>query len=171
MNPPHADFLDLYRAGLKSAVDLMKATLQSAERLQEKQLSAIRGALEDQVRTVEALGEARSLEEVVDLQKRMAGSQFERAMAYWGELCQAAGNDQTAALAGAREQMARAREWFNDTYVLAARATEEAASIAQATAAAPATPRMPPRARPEPETPPPPRRTPAAQRSGAGRLS
>ena len=42
MNLPQAEFLDLYKAGLKSAVELMKASLESAERLQQQQLSAIR---------------------------------------------------------------------------------------------------------------------------------
>ena len=48
MNPPQAEFLDLYKAGLKSAVDLMKASLESAERLQQQQLTASDGAAEDQ---------------------------------------------------------------------------------------------------------------------------
>lgn len=154
MNPPQPDFLDLYKAGLKSAVDLMKASLESAERLQQKQLSAIRGALEQQVKNVEALGSARSVEELLSLQQRMAGAQFERAMAYWGELCQAAGQNQTAAITRVQQQMAQARDWFNDTYVIAARATEEAATLAAAKGAAQnAAPR------PARETaPPPPRR-------------
>lgn len=155
MNPPQADFLDLYRAGLKSAADLMKATLESAERLQQKQLSAIRGALEQQVKNVEALGNAKSVEELMALQQRMAGAQFERAMDYWGELCQAAGRDQTAAIQRVQQQMAQARDWFNDTYVIAARATEEAATIAAAKSAP--NPKAP-AAGPARETPPPPPR-------------
>lgn len=157
MNPPQADFLELYKAGLKNAADLMKATLESAERLQKQQLSAIRGALDEQVRSVEALGEARSVEDLMALQHKMAGSQFQRVMDYWGELCQAAGRDQTAAIQRAQQQMAQARDWFNDTYSIAARATEEAASIAAATSA-PARPRE--AASPARETPPapPPRR-------------
>jgi phasin family protein len=157
MNPPQADFLELYKAGLKNAVDLLKATLESAERLQQQQISAIRGALEQQVSNVEALGNARSVEELVSLQQKMAGAQFERVMDYWGELCQAAGKDQSAALDRVQQQMARARDWFNDTYVIAARATEEATTIAAATAG----PKRAGAADPSParETPvPPPRR-------------
>ena len=41
MTQPQADLFDLYRAGLKSAADLMKASLESAERLQNQQLVAI----------------------------------------------------------------------------------------------------------------------------------
>ena len=33
MNQPQTEFLDIYRASLKTAADLMKASLQSAEKL------------------------------------------------------------------------------------------------------------------------------------------
>lgn len=130
MNPPQAEFLDLYKAGLKSAVDLMKASLESAERLQQQQLSAIRGALEQHVKAVSDLGNVKSLDDLLSLQQKMASSQFERAMGYWGNLCQAAGQNQTAAMGQVQAQMAQARDWFSETYSLTARATEEAAKIA-----------------------------------------
>src|SRR3970040_2347844 len=41
MNQPQPEFLDLCRAGLKSAAELMKTSLESAERLQNQQLTAI----------------------------------------------------------------------------------------------------------------------------------
>jgi phasin family protein len=132
MNPPQAEFLDLYKAGLKSAVDLMKASLESAERLQQQQLAAIRSALEQHVSSVNELGSAKSLEDLLALQQKMASSQFERVMGYWGNLCQAAGQNQTAAIGQVQSQMARARDWFSETYTLTARATEEAAKIAAA---------------------------------------
>jgi phasin family protein len=130
MNLPQAEFLDLYKAGLKGAVDVMKASLESAERLQQQQLSAIRGALELHVNSVNDLSNAKSIDELLALQQKMASSQFERAMGYWGKLCQAAGQNQTAAIGQVQSQMAQARDWFNETYTLTARATEEAARIA-----------------------------------------
>jgi phasin family protein len=136
MNPPQAEFLDLYKAGLKSAVDLMKASLESAERLQQQQLAAIRGALEQHVNAVNELGNAKSLDDLMALQQKMASSQFERVMGYWGNLCQAAGQNQTAAIGQVQSQMAQARDWFSETYSLTARATEEAAKIAAAQVAA-----------------------------------
>jgi phasin family protein len=132
MNPPQAEFLDLYKAGLKSAVDLMKASLESAERLQQQQLSAIRGALEQHVKSVNELGNAKSLDELMALQQKMAGSQLERMLGYWSNLCQTAGQNQAAAVGQVQTQMAQARDWFNETYSLTARATEEAAKIASA---------------------------------------
>ena len=63
----------------------------------------------------------------------MAGANFERVMGYWSNLCQVAGQNQVAAISQAQVQMAQAREWFNETYALTARATEEAARLAAAT--------------------------------------
>jgi len=136
MNQPQAEFLDLYRSGLKNAADLMKASLESAERLQNQQLSAIRHALEQQSRAMSELTEAKSFDQLVSLQQQMAGANFERVMGYWSNLCQVAGQNQVAAISQAQVQMAQAREWFNETYALTARATEEAARLAAATTTA-----------------------------------
>jgi hypothetical protein len=111
MTQPQAEFLDLYRAGLKTAADLMKASLQSAEKLQNHQLVAIRSALEQQSKSISELGQARTIDELLALQTRMAGAQWERAMGFWSELAQT--------------QMAQARDWFNET---SAAATQAAAA-------------------------------------------
>ncbi len=137
MNPqPQAEFLDLYRSGLKNAVDLMKASLENAERLQSQQLSAIRDALEQQAKSVADLSAAKSLDELMALQQQMAGAQFERVMGFWGNLYQAAGQNQVAAIGQAQAQMAQARDWFTETYALTARATEEASKLAATQAGA-----------------------------------
>jgi hypothetical protein len=100
MTQPQTEFLDLYRAGLKTAADLMKASLQNAERLQNQQLVAIRTALDQQAKTINELGQARSIDEILALQTKMAGTQWERAMGYWTELCQT--------------QIAQARDWVSE---------------------------------------------------------
>ena len=110
MTQPQTEFLDLYRAGLKTAADLMKASLQSAERLQNQQLVAIRSALDQQSKSISELGQARSIDELLALQTKMAGAQWERAMGYWTELWQA--------------QLAQGRDWMS-----------EAAQVASANAA------------------------------------
>jgi phasin family protein len=120
MTQPQAEFLDLYRAGLKTTADLMKASLQNAERLQNQQLSAIRGALDQQSRAVNDLSQARSLDELLSLQTRLAGSQFERAVGFWSELYQT--------------QMQQAQSWINEVSGAAQSATSStAAAIRQAT--------------------------------------
>lgn len=100
MTQPQTEFLDLYKAGLKTAADLMKASLQSAERLQNQQLVAIRTALDQQAKTISELGQARSIDELLALQTKMAGAQWERTMGYWTELCQT--------------QIAQARDWMSE---------------------------------------------------------
>lgn len=100
MNQQHPEFVDLYRAGLKSAADLMKSSLENAERLQNQQLAAIRSALEQQARAAAELRDAKSLDELMAIQTRMAGAQFERLVGYWANLSQT--------------QMSQAREWFSE---------------------------------------------------------
>lgn len=100
MTQPQAEFLDLYRAGLKTAADLMKVSLQGAERLQNQQLVAIRTALDQQAKAAGELGQARSIDELLALQTKMAGAQWERTMGYWTELCQT--------------QIAQARDWMSE---------------------------------------------------------
>jgi hypothetical protein len=117
MTQPQTEFLDLYRAGLKTAADLMKASLQSAEKLQNHQLVAIRTALEQQSKSISELGQAKSIDEVLALQTKMAGAQWERAMGFWSELAQT--------------QMAQARDWFNETTAAASQAA--AAGVRQVT--------------------------------------
>ena len=100
MTQPQAEFLDRYRAGLKTAADLMKASLQSAEKLQNQQLVAIRTALDQQSKSINELGQARTIDELLALQTKMAGAQWERAVGYWSDLAQT--------------QMAQARDWLSE---------------------------------------------------------
>jgi hypothetical protein len=115
MTQPQAEFLDLYRAGLKTAADLVKVSLQGAEKLQNQQLIAIRTALDQQSKSINELGQARTIDELLALQTRMAGAQWERAMGYWAEFAQ--------------NQMAQARDWWSEA---AQAATSGAAHVRQA---------------------------------------
>jgi len=113
------EFLDLYKAGFKTAADLMKASLQNAERLQNQQLVAIRTALDQQSKSINELGQARTLDELLSLQTKIAGAQIERAVGFWSELYQA--------------QMAQAQSWFNEVNGAAqGAASSTAAAIRQA---------------------------------------
>ena len=114
MTQPQAEFLDLYRAGLKTTADLMKASLQNAERLQNQQLVAIRSALDQQSRAISELGQARSLDDLLSLQTRLAGAQFERAVGFWSELYQA--------------QVQQAQSWWSEMNGAAQSATNSAAA-------------------------------------------
>ena len=83
------ELLDMYRAGLKSAVDMMKTSLENAERMQSQHLVAIRTALETQQKSAEEMMQAKSLDELMAMQTRLAGMQMEMAMGYWTGMCQA----------------------------------------------------------------------------------
>jgi phasin family protein len=114
MTQPQAEFLDLYRAGLKTAADVLKASLQNAEKLQNQQLVAIRSALDQQARSINDLSQARSIDELLSLQSRMAGQQFERAVGFWSELYQS--------------QVQQAQSWWNEVQGAAQNATSNAAT-------------------------------------------
>ena len=112
MTQPQAELFDLYRAGLKTAADMMKTSLESAERLQNQQLVAIRSAIEQQAKSVNDLATAKTLDELISVQSRLAGAQIEQAMSLWSGLFQAAGDTQRAAIGRIQNQ---ARGWLNDS--------------------------------------------------------
>jgi len=96
MTQPQAEMLDLYRAGLKTAADLLKTSLENAERLQSQQLVAIRTAIVEQAKSASEISSARTLDELLSAQSRLACTQMERVLGYWSELLQVAGQNQMA---------------------------------------------------------------------------
>src|SRR3954470_7186188 len=94
-------FVDLYRNGIKNATDIMRAGLETTAQIQQKHLEFVRTVLDESSRSASQLGEARSVEDLVALQSRMAGAQLERMTEYWSS-------------------------FWRDTYALAARTTEQA---------------------------------------------
>jgi phasin family protein len=82
---PQAELFDLYRAGLKSAADLMRTSLESAERLQNQQLVAIRSVIDQQSKSVTELTRAKTMDELLAVQTRLAGEQFEHAVSLWSD--------------------------------------------------------------------------------------
>lgn len=114
MTQPQVEMFDLYRAGLKSAADILKASLESAERLQNQNLVAIRTAIVEQSKSLSELGEAKSLDELMALQAKIAGEQFQRTMGYWSNLCQTAGQNQMAVIGQMQAQVASARELLEE---------------------------------------------------------
>lgn len=114
MTQPQVEMFDLYRASLKSAADMLKASLESAERLQNQNLVAIRTAIVEQSKSLSELGEAKTLDELMALQARIAGEQFQRTMGYWTNLCQTAGQNQLAAIGQMQAQAANARELLEE---------------------------------------------------------
>ena len=126
MTQPQVEMFDLYRASLKSAADILKASLESAERLQNQNLVAIRTAIVEQSKSLSELGQAKTLDELMAVQAKIAGEQFQRTMGYWSNLCQTAGQNQMAAIGQLQAQVADARNWLEE----AAKAAGAAATAA-----------------------------------------
>jgi len=112
MTQPQTEFLDLYKAGLKTAADLMKASLQTAERLQNQQLVVIRNALDQQSKSINELTQVRSLDELLSVQGKL-----------WSELYQT--------------QITQAQNWFSEM-----NSAQGAATAAATTAIRQASPRQ-----------------------------
>ena len=130
MIQPQTQFLDLYRAGMRTASDIAKASLESAEKLQNRQLQMVRGALDENSRSAAELAQVKSLDELMALQTRLAGSQIERWMDFWSGMWRAAGDNQSAMIGQLQSQADQLRERFRETYDLTARTTESVARLA-----------------------------------------
>jgi len=105
MESQATQFLDLYRAGVRTAADVMKASLESVERMQNQQLQLIRSTLEENAKSASQIAEVRSMDELVALQARLTGSQAQRVMDYWSGVWRAAGDNQMAAARLAASQV------------------------------------------------------------------
>jgi phasin family protein len=79
-------FFDLYRSGLEAFLDLTRTSVQGAQRLREQQLKAINEAFSEAGDTGRQIGSARSFDELIELQGKLAPAQMEKAMRYWGDL-------------------------------------------------------------------------------------
>ena len=110
MAEPQTQFFDLYRTGLRAMNDLMKSSLESTERLQNQQLQQVRTALEETTRSTGQIGDIRSIDELMAAQARMAGSQLQRTMDFWGSFWRAAGDNQIALISQMQSFTSRATE-------------------------------------------------------------
>ena len=90
----------------------------------------MRNALEENAKSASDLAQVKSLDEIMALQTRIAGSQMERMIDFWGGLWRTAGDSQMAMIGQLQTQMEQMRERFRETYDLTARTTESAARIA-----------------------------------------
>jgi hypothetical protein len=103
-------FFDIYCAGMKSVAEMMTATLESARRLQQQQLDSLQSAIDEQTRSMRELTEVRTVDQLLALQSRLAGSQLERAVDFWSRIWSAAGDNQLALMAQAQLGQVRAAQ-------------------------------------------------------------
>ena len=122
--------IDLYRAGMKTAADMMKASLEQTERLQQRQLDLVRSALEDTTRSTSQLSELKSLDDMMAMNSKVAGAQLERVTEFWSSWWRLAGEAQKSMIDQMQSQLGQARERVREGYSVTARASEEAARLA-----------------------------------------
>lgn len=127
-----AQLIDLYRAGIRSAAEMMKVSLEQTERLQQQQLQLIRSALEENTRSSSQAGEAKSLDDIVALNSRLAGVQLERMTEFWANWWRVAGDTQKTMIDQMQTQMGQAKDRMREGYAFTARTSEEAAKLAAA---------------------------------------
>ncbi|HEY7238232.1 MAG TPA: phasin family protein [Burkholderiales bacterium] len=125
-----AQLVDLYRAGIRSAADMMKLSLEHTERLQQQQLQIIRHALDDSTRSTTQAGEVKGLDDVVAFNSRMAGAQLERVGEFWANWWRAAGDMQKSMIEQFQSNMGQAKDQMREGYSYAARAAEDSARLA-----------------------------------------
>lgn len=125
-----AQLVDLYRAGIRSATDMMKLSLEHTERLQQQQLQLIRTALDESTRSSGQAGDLKSLDDMVAFNARLAGAQFERVGEFWANWWRAAGDAQKSVIEQFQSQIGQANERAREGYAFTARAAEEATRLA-----------------------------------------
>jgi hypothetical protein len=125
-----AQLFDLYRAGIRSAADMMKWSLEHTERLQQQQLQLIRSALDENSRSTNQAAEARNFDDMMAFNSRLAGSQLGRVAEFWSNWWKAAGEAQKSMIEQVQSQMGQANERMREGYNFAARATEDASRLA-----------------------------------------
>jgi hypothetical protein len=124
--------LELYRAGLRSAADVMQATLQQTQRLHQQQLEFVRIALEENERSGNQIAEAKTIDDMMGLNSRLAGAQIQRITEFWSTVWRAAAEAQKLMADQIQVQVAQASNRVRQGYDLTARASEEAARLAAA---------------------------------------
>jgi phasin family protein len=112
--PMQTQFFEMYRAGLKGAADMMTASLQSAQRLQQQQLDVLHSAIDDQVKSVRELSDVKSVDELMAVQTRITGAQFERAMDLWNRMWRVASDNQVAIIGQAQAQLGQVQNTVRD---------------------------------------------------------
>ena len=122
--------IDLYRASIRSASDMMKQSLEQTERMQQQQLQLIRTALEETTRSTSQVGEVKSLDDVMALNSRLAGQQLERMAEFWSGWWRVAGDAQKSMIDQMQSQMGQAKDRVREGYAFTARTSEEAARLA-----------------------------------------
>ena len=125
-----AQLVDVYRASIRSAADMMKLSLEQTERFQQQQLQLIRKALDETTRSTAQAGEAKGLDDMVAFNSRVAGAQLERVGEFWANWWRAAADAQKSMIDQFQSTVGQANEKMREGYSFAARAAEDTTRLA-----------------------------------------
>ena len=120
-----AQFFDLYRTGMKTAAELAKTSLENTVRLQQKQLDMVRNILDENSRSTDRLGQARSIEDLVGVQSQLAGTQLQRLAEFWTSAWQIAAENQKTVMEQWQSQMGQAGDEMRNAAAAAARGSQD----------------------------------------------
>ena len=123
-------FVDIYRNGIKTATEVSRASLETFVQLQEKQLGIVRNLLDESKRSADGFAEAKSFEDLVSLQSRLAGAQLERVAEFWSSIVHSAAEQQKSWLERMQSQIGQTKDRVRETYDLTTRTSEEIARTA-----------------------------------------
>src|SRR5436190_9227542 len=116
-----AQFFDFYRSGIRTAAELAKTSLENTARLQQKQLDMVRTILDENSRSSDRLGDAKSFQDLIGLQSQLAQTQMQRIAEFWTSAWQLAAENQKAVM-----------EQWQSHAADATRSSEEIARVAAA---------------------------------------
>jgi hypothetical protein len=96
MNDLQSQSLDICRAGLAAAVDMMAATVEGAERLRTHQLAAINQMFAENAELATRINDTKSAEDLMAVYAALAGSQFRSLLVYWNGIQRVVSENQAA---------------------------------------------------------------------------
>jgi hypothetical protein len=109
---------------------MMRTSLEQTERFQQQQLQMVRSALEESSRSGSQVSEVKSLDDIVALNSKLAGTQLERMTEFWSNWWRVAGDAQKSMIDQMQTQLGQAKDRVREGYSFTARTSEEAARIA-----------------------------------------
>src|SRR5262249_19460540 len=105
-------------------------SLDSVVQLQERQLGILRGIADEQRRSVDAMADAKTIEDLMSAQSRAIGAQVERMAELWSNFVQSAADQQKAWIERVQSQIGLTKDRVRETYEFTARTSEEIARTA-----------------------------------------
>ena len=110
MIPPHDAFAISYKPVLHAMAGALTLSLAAAARNCELAMKAVNDSLAEAAELEKEIDAANDIPSLLEVQSKLARSWFDRATKNWGQLCEAAGENQHEVLRRGQAQIARIGE-------------------------------------------------------------